>query len=100
MIAVPLLVAVPCDAEAEMKLAFAGNGFVIRTPVAVAGPWLLAMIVKVTLFPTTTGSGASDMLMVRSIEPLSIQQEGSSVVTFRVQPPEMFPEKLGVSSRT
>src|ERR1041385_7767075 len=82
-----------------MKIEFAGRGLVMSTPEAVAGPWLVTDRVKVTLFPMTTGSGVSEMPIVRSIEPLSTQQEGSIVVTLRVHPPPILPEKLAVSSR-
>src|SRR5439155_4007604 len=100
MTAAPLLVAVPCEEEAEMNRAFAGRGLVMRTPVADAGPWFVATSVNVMLFPTTMGLGAAVIPSATSIEPLSMQQEGTKVVTFKVQPPAMFPEKPAVSSKT
>ena len=71
------------------------------TPVAVAGPKFVATTVKVTLSPTTTGLGAAEILeKVTSIEFLSMQQVGSNVVRFKVQPPAILPEKPDVSSKT
>src|SRR6266446_3243810 len=72
--AVPLLTQVPCEVEEETKSAFAGSGLVIVTPVAVAGPWFVAVIVKVMLLPTTTGLGAADICNATSTELLSMQQ--------------------------
>jgi len=71
---------------------------VMLTPVAVAGPRLVARIVKLTLLPTTTGLGAAEIpAKVTSIEFLSMQQVGSSVVRFKVQPRTILP-KAEVSS--
>ena len=61
-----------CEAEAEIKMELAGSGLVIRTPLAVAGPWFVAIIVKVTLFPTTTGSGESVFVTATSAIGVSV----------------------------
>src|ERR1041385_7360406 len=97
----PLVVQVPCEEDAETKNVLAGMGLVTITPVAVAGPWLVAMTVKVTLLPTISGLGAAEIpAKATSIEFLSMQQVGSMEVRFRVQPPAMVPENPEVSSKT
>src|SRR6266567_7273719 len=96
----PLFVKIPWEVEPEMKVAFGGIGLVTVTPEAAAGPWLVARMVKVIFLPTTTGSGVADTPRVTSTEPLSTQHTRSMVERLSVQPPAMFPEKLGVSSNT
>src|SRR5438552_17231793 len=74
----PRTLQLPWEEDAETNMALGGIGLVMLTPVAVAGPWLVATIVKVTLLPTTTGLGAAEILAkVTSIEFLSMQQVGS-----------------------
>ena len=59
----------PWEEDAEINVAVGGIGLVMLTPVAVAGPWFVARIVKVTLLPTTTGLGAAEIpAKVTSIE--------------------------------
>src|SRR2546427_11132466 len=71
----PMFVRVPCEDAAETNMALAGSGLVTLTPVAVAGPWLVAMMVNVTLLPTTTGSGEAEIpAKATSTEFLSMQQ--------------------------
>src|SRR6266853_3755309 len=65
----PMTLQLPWDEVAETNVAVGGMGLVMLTPVAVAGPWFVAWIVKGTLLPTTTGLGAAEMLArVTSIE--------------------------------
>jgi hypothetical protein len=95
-----MFVQVPWEDVAETKSEFAGTAFEIVTPVAVEGPWFVAWIVNVILLPTTTGSGAAEVVIARSTEFGARQQSGSSVVIDRVHPPAMLPKKLAVSSNT
>src|SRR5438309_219474 len=74
----PVFEQLPCDDVADTNVALAGIGLVIVTPVAVAGPRLVARIVNVTLLPTTTGFGAPEIpASAASIEFRSTQQAGS-----------------------
>ena len=97
----PRTLQLPWEEDAETNMALGGIGLVTLTPVAMAGPWLVATIVKVTLLPTITGLGAAEMpAKVTSIEFRSMQQVGSIVVRFKVQPLVILPEKPDVSSKT
>jgi len=48
-VAPPMFAQLPCEDVADTKVAPAGTGLVIVTPVAAAGPMFVASIVKVTL---------------------------------------------------
>src|SRR5262249_18335700 len=62
----PLGVQLPWLAAAEMKFTVAGSVLLRKTPVAVEGPPLETVIVKVRLLPTATGSGAPRALIDKS----------------------------------
>src|SRR5713226_3434201 len=99
--ALPFVVQLPCELEAVTKIAFVGIALVIVTPLAVAGPWLVATTVKVTLFPTTTWLGAAEIpTSATSAEFPSTQHAGCNVVRFSNQPPLIYPESGGASSYT
>ena len=65
----------------------------IVKPLAVAGPKFVAIIVKVTLLPIITGLAKPTCPPAphqSSFRPHN--KRGSSVVTFNVQPPAIFPK--------
>src|SRR5262245_10028822 len=57
---------VPSEGVAETSVNPAGSVPVRLTFVAFAGPWLVTVIVSVTVVPTSTGSGASSIVTSRS----------------------------------
>src|SRR5712671_531854 len=66
----PIIVQLPCEDVAETKLAPGGNGFVTTTPVAVAGPRFVTVILLVRELPMTTVFGEAWAAMARLAEPL------------------------------